>query len=82
MCANEFACLRICAGSSELTDSFVLLVDGRTDGRLTDRLFASARCKNEKIQIHEPTHEILVMITFSSTECLFKSAQMSRLAKA
>ena len=57
--------------------------DGRTDGqtdRQTDRLFASAWCKNEKIQIHGPT--ILVIITFSSTECLSKSAQMSRLARA
>ena len=59
--------------------------DGRTDGRKerqTDRLLASAGCKNEKIQIHGPTHEILVIITFSSTECLSKSAQMFRLARA
>ena len=57
---------------------------GRTD-KQTDRQTDSLHplgVKNEKIQIHMPTHEILVIITFSSTECLFKSAQMSRLARA
>ena len=55
--------------------------DGRMGGRAgrqAGRFFASAECKNEKIQIHE----ILVIITFSSKECLFKPAQMSRLARA
>ena len=58
--------------------------DGQTDRR-TDRETDSLHrlsVKNEKIQKHEPTHEILVIITFSSTECLFKPAQMSRLARA
>ena len=55
-----------------------------TDGRIqTDRFFASAGCKKrEKLQIYGQTHEILVILTFSSTECLSKSARMSRLARA
>ena len=54
--------------------------DRQTD-RETDSLHRLS-VKYEKIQIHEQTHEILVIITFSSTECLFKPAQMPRLARA
>ena len=59
---------------------------GTSDGyRPTDRQTAALYrlgVKNEKIQIYGPTQGILVIITFSSTECLSKSAQMSRLARA
>ena len=61
--------------------------DGRTDGK-TDRqtyitFFASAGCKNENIQIDEPTREILVIITFRATNAYsLEPAQMSSPARA
>ena len=54
--------------------------DRQTD-RQTDSLYRLG-VKNEKIQKYGPTHGIIVIITFSSTECLSKSAQMFRLARA
>ena len=62
-------------------NGIVICADRQTDkqaGRQADRWHRVG------VKIHEPTHEILVIhvITFSSNECLFKSAQMSRLARA